>query len=344
MHVSLIVPAPFETISGGYGYDRRIVAGLRALGHAVDVLPLPGRFPVADQTARDAACSAWDTLPADTRPVVDGLALHAFSGMGDALAARGCIGLVHHPLSVETGLDAELVEAIRQDELLLFRRMKRVITTSQTTAELLTSGFQIDPARLSVVEPGTDIAPRSVGSGGPTCRILSVGTVVPRKGHDLLLRALARLFDLDWHLTVVGALDRDPVCAHGVLALAETLNVQQRVTFLGEVGEAELADHWAAADVFASATRFEGYGMAVAEAIRRGLPVVVTDGGAVGRLITPECGAVCPLDDLDQLSKTLRRLIFDRGLRSMMAEAAWVRGQSLPRWEDQSALFAAALA
>ena len=58
MHVSLIVPAPFDTVSGGYGYDRRIVAGLRALGHVVDVVELGGQFPHADATARDAACAA----------------------------------------------------------------------------------------------------------------------------------------------------------------------------------------------------------------------------------------------------------------------------------------------
>ena len=62
MHVSLMVPAPFTTISGGYLYDRRMVACLRAAGHDVRVVELAGRFPDPDPTAIDAAHAAWAEL------------------------------------------------------------------------------------------------------------------------------------------------------------------------------------------------------------------------------------------------------------------------------------------
>ena len=71
MHVSLIVPAPFDAVSGGYAYDRRIVAGLREAGHGVQVIELAGAYPLADEAARDAARAAWDAsasvLAADHR-------------------------------------------------------------------------------------------------------------------------------------------------------------------------------------------------------------------------------------------------------------------------------------
>ena len=97
MHVTLIVPAPFTAVSGGYGYDRRIVAGLRDLGHQVVVAELPGTYPATDAIARDSACSALDRLTPGTKVVVDGLALPAFAGLDDALASVGAIGLIHHP-------------------------------------------------------------------------------------------------------------------------------------------------------------------------------------------------------------------------------------------------------
>jgi glycosyltransferase involved in cell wall biosynthesis len=344
MQVSLIVPAPFDTISGGYGYDRRIVAGLRALGHGVAVIALPGRFPLADDTARDAACAAWDGLPPDTRPVIDGLALPAFAGLEDALAARAAFGLIHHPTALETGLPDADRDRLQAAEQRLFARLSGLIVTSEPTATAVTTRFGVDPARVCVVTPGTDDAPRSPGSGGPTCRILSVGTLVPRKGHDLLLRALSRLFDLDWHLTIVGSPDRDPVCARGLLAQAEALGIAQRVTFAEEVSGPALEALWQRTDLFALATHFEGYGMAVAEALKRGIPVAVTAGGAVGSLVEIDSGVVCPVGDKDQLSKSLRRLIFGSALRADLAEGAWRAGQALPSWDAQAALFAAALA
>ena len=125
MHLSLIVPAPFDTISGGYGYDRRIVAGLRALGHTVEVVELHGRFPLPDEEARDSACAAWDRLPPDTRPLIDGLALLAFAGLDDALVARGAMALIHHPTSLETGLSDADSARLHATEQRLFNRMAR---------------------------------------------------------------------------------------------------------------------------------------------------------------------------------------------------------------------------
>jgi glycosyltransferase involved in cell wall biosynthesis len=157
------------------------------------------------------------------------------------------------------------------------------------------------------------------------------------------MRALARLFDLDWHLTIVGSPARDPVHARGLLALAEELRIAHRVCFAGELVGDALEAAWRAADVFALATYYEGYGMAIAEALKRGLPVVVTAGGAAGTLVSPDAGCVCPVGDRDQVSKSLRRLIFGESLRAEMAGQAWRIGQTLPSWHDQSALFAAML-
>lgn len=343
MNVSLIVPAPFDMISGGYGYDRRIVSGLREAGHHVDVVELPGAFPLVDDLARDGACAAWDRLLPETKPVIDGLALPAFRGLEDAIAARGPIGLIHHPVSLETGLSAAEQAVLGDVERRLLPRLKRLIVTSTTTAETLETQFHIATDRIRVVVPGTDDAPRCPGSDSSVCEILSIGTLIPRKGHDVLLQALARLFDLDWHLTIAGDPGRDPPHARGLMALTEQLGIAHRVRFAGElVGEA-LEAAWQAADLFALATHYEGYGMAIAEALKRGLPVVVTAGGAAGALITPEAGCVCPPGDRDQVSKSLRRLIFGRDLRRFMAEQAWQIGQTLPSWETQAAVFAAAL-
>jgi glycosyltransferase involved in cell wall biosynthesis len=343
MHITLFLPAPFDMVSGGYEYDRRMVAGLSATGHVVKVVELAGSHPLTDRAATEAARDAWANLPADTRPVIDGLALPAFAALGSELAARGTVGLIHHPTALETGLPENVQADLDAIERHLFQCLGRAIVTSDPTAEQLAGNFGVRRDRIAVVVPGTEDAPRSVGSGGAVCRVLSVGTLLPRKGHDVLMRALARLFDLNWHLTIVGAADRDPVHADGLVALAGELEIAGRVDFAGEVTGPALEALWQGADLFALATHFEGYGMAVAEALKRGLPVAVTAGGAAGALVPVEGGVVCPPGDVGGLSKAMRRLIFSPALRHDMAETAWLAGQALPSWESQCRAFASAL-
>jgi glycosyltransferase involved in cell wall biosynthesis len=344
MRVSLIVPAPFDAISGGYGYDRRIAAELRASGHNVAVVELMGAFPVADEAAQRSARAAWNDLPRDTTPVIDGLALPAFRDLEDGLSARGAVGLIHHPVSLETGLDAAHRSALEETERRLFSRLTRLIVTSETTADTLVARFQVARARIRVVTPGTDEAPRCPSlAPGTMCEILTIGTLVPRKGHDVLLRALASLPDQRWHLTLVGSPDREPGHARSLRALAKERDIAHRVSFAGELVGTALDAAWAAADIFTLATHYEGYGMAIAEALKRGLPVVVTAGGAAGDLIAPGSGRVCPVGDHAQLAESLRDLIDDRDLRRAMAGQAWQTGQTLPSWQTQAALFADAL-
>jgi glycosyltransferase involved in cell wall biosynthesis len=336
MNIALLVPAPFDTISGGYGYDRRIVAGLIALGHGVRVVEMAGRYPLPDPTAEAEAARALAALQHSERCLVDSLALPAFAAQAETLARIGAVGLIHHPTSLEPGAPRDILEPV---ERRLFAACRRLIVTSPMSARTLAE-FGVAPERVGVVEPGTDPAPRAMGSGGAGCRILSVGSLIPRKGHDVLLRALARLTDLDWTLRVAGA-PHDPVHADGLRGVAEELGLAGRVHFLGPLQGEALEAEYAAADLFALATHYEGYGMVAAEAQARGLPLAITTGGAIAEVVGPGAAILAAPGDHLSLSRGMRRPIYDKALRAQMAEASWEAGQSLPRWEQQAARFAA---
>jgi len=165
--------------------------------------------------------------------LIDGLALPAFAG----LPLHRVTALIHHPASLETGVPVDVAERLHATEAAMFRDLPRLVVTSDQTAERLTRDFGTSRDRIGVIVPGIDDLPRCQGSAGPSRQILSVGGLIARKGHDVLLHALAGLFDLDWELTIAGSADRDPLHANGLRALVEELKVARRVRFADQVTE-----------------------------------------------------------------------------------------------------------
>jgi glycosyltransferase involved in cell wall biosynthesis len=247
---------------------------------------------------------------------------------------------VHHPLALETGLSHEAAERLRAGETEALTQSRRVIATSAFTARLLVSNFGVANDRVKVVRPGNDRAPRAQGADRGPLALLSVGAVVPRKGYDVLIAALARLEDLPWRLTIVGDLSRDAAAAARLAADVERFGLAKRVTIAGAVPAQRLEALYGSADIFVLASRFEGYGMAYAEAIAHGLPIVGTTAGAIPETAPPRAAMLAPPDDVDAFAAALRRLIEDSEERARLAAGAWAAAAALPTWEQSARLFA----
>lgn len=318
MHLVFLTPEPAPP-GGGTSFNDGLLPALRALGHTVDAGP---------------------ALPEGATPIIDGLALPDLEPQIEALAAQDAVVIVHHT-SAKAGRDEAGREAVRAVERRMLPRLRRVIATSPAVAERLAQDYGV--ANPILLPPGLPDLPHSLGSGGPGCHILSAGVLTPRKGHDRLLRALAPLFDLDWTLTIAGDAARDPVHATGLAALVEELGLAKRVTLLPGPDVDALEPEWARADLFALASSWEGHPAGVAEALRRGIPVVAWAVGGVPAMVPQAAGMVCSPEDAPTFSKCLRRAIYDDALRAAMAEGAWEAGAALPGWPQQALAFQAIL-
>jgi len=338
-----LVPGELGTRTGGYGYDRRIIDGLRDAGWQVEVQSLGPGYPTPDATALSLARGVVDAIADDTLVVVDGLAFGVLPGLVATHARRlRWVALVHHPLSEETGLAPDRQRALFDSERRALASARGVIVTSPATARAL-AAFDVDAARIAVAEPGTDRAALAEGSRSADLSLLCVATVTPRKGHALLVEALAGLRDRSWTLDCAGSLTMDPPCAAALVAAIEAHGLQERVRLLGERDEAELRALYATADVFVLPSFHEGYGMALAEAIAHGLPVVSSRAGAIPDTVPAAAGLLVAPGDVGALQEALRRVLDDASLRAALSAGARDARQRLPNWSDSVARFAVAL-
>lgn len=346
--VHFVVPAGIDDParpSGGNAYDRRVSQGLAAAGWTVHMHEVPGSWPRPDAQALGALAAVVGGIPEDALVLVDGLvaspAPHVL--VPEAVRLR-LVVLVHMPLGCGGAKDS----GDRDREGAVLSAAAAVVTTSAWARQALLDLYPVQADRLHVAAPGVDpaeLAPGTATAGA----LLSVAAVIPDKGHDLLVDALAPLTDFRWHCQCVGTLERDPAFVERLRARVLDRGMDGRVRFSGTQTGSALARSYAAADVLVLPSRAETYGMVVAEALARGLPVVAAgvggvpealghgaDGARPGLLVAP--------DDPVALRDALRAWFEDDGLRCRLRKAAGERRESLTGWSTSAAAVAEVLA
>jgi glycosyltransferase involved in cell wall biosynthesis len=326
------IPGDITTPTGGYIYERRLLEGLRAQGRDVLHLQLGSSFP--DPTAEDMADAIAQLrgLEPDRAVILDGFISATLDT--DALAALHVpsVAMVHHPLALETGLEPERREHLFRIERANLSHIDHVLVPSPATAAMLTGSYGVAEERITIARPGTVRPERSRAPSTPPL-ILSVGIQHPRKGHDVLLKALARITDLDWTAVIAGKA-YDALHAAELARLHDDLGLGARVRLAGYVADADLAELYRAASIFALATRYEGYGLVFDEALAHGLPIVSCRTGAVPDTVPEAAGHLVAPDDVEAFADALADLLRDKAGYRVRAEAALAAGHDLPDWAD----------
>ena len=346
-HLAFVVPGGLDGLTGGTIYDRRIVNGLRDLGWQVDVVSLATSFPWPDAQALDDAEASLAALADNTLVVADGLAFGAMPAIALRHAQRlRWVALVHHPLALETGLSEKQRQQLHDSERQALTAAHLVIVTSQPTAQAL-ADYGVPMSEVRVVEPGTTPAALAIGTQGrdpgQPMSLLCVATLTPRKGHALLVEALAALKDRRWTLHCVGSTTRDAVTAAQVRASIAAHGLEQRVLLHGEFEADALEAFYARADAFVLPSLYEGYGMALTEALAHGLPIVSTTGGAIPHTVPASAGLLVLPGDVAALRTALTRLLDEPACLAALAAGARAARLHLADWPASVERFAAAL-
>ena len=341
MKILFIIPGDINLPTGGYRYDRKILEQWSSIGLDTQLVSLEGNFPNLETTQIANFTQRADDLPLADVAVIDGLAGGVLPDFVKALSERmPVVALVHHPLFLENGLSQNQVEKLKASEAAGLGWASAIVTTSHETAKTVSSFFGFPPNKIHSVLPGVVRGKISKGSETETVNLLCVASIIERKGHRFLLDALKGLRELNWHLDCIGMTSSDPELYSDLMQSVDSSDMGDQISFHGSVTEIQIENAYERADIFVLPSLYEGYGMAYAEAIVRGIPVIGTTAGAIPDTVPKSCGILVAPQNTSALETALRQMITDNELRHQYRKAALDAEPTFPTWSQSAEAFA----
>ena len=341
MKIGFVIYGSLDTISGGYLYDRKLVAFLRAAGDEVTIISQADGTYREKMRQNDSAETLHQltTAPFDVL-IQDELNHPSLFRLNHKLRKQvdyPIVSIVHHLLCNEKR-SAVMNFAYRQVESAYLNSVDGFIFNSQTTKEsvlpllsapkphvvALPSGDRFNMGRLNG-------AVKRVSAETDPLKVLFVGNIIARKGLHILLDSLDLLPAKNWELDVVGSSDIESAYAREIIDRLDAPNI----TFHGALSNNRLAFCYAAADVLAVPSSYEGYGIVYMEGMGFGLPAIATNSGAAQEMIKSGTnGYLIRPGDAADLAHYLRRLYGNRRLLRAMSLAASNSFHTHPSWQD----------
>jgi glycosyltransferase involved in cell wall biosynthesis len=361
MKLALLIYGSLNTASGGYLYDRMLVAHLRACGDEVEVISLPwvgyGRHLLQNfshRLYRQLLTADFDVL------LQDELNHPSLFWLNRRLKGRvpyPIISIVHHLRSCEAH-SRSLMWLYRQVERAYLQSVDGFIFNSQTTQQEVKKLAATDRSRITEYgipitdyrlltrpyttaypagdrfQPAiteTDVIVRAHESG--PLRLLFVGNLIPRKGLHTLIEALCQLNLEEWRLEVVGSTAVNPTYTRHIQA-----SLVPNITLHGPLPDEQLAALMRQSHVLAVPSQYEGFGIVYLEGMGFGLPAIGSTSGAAWEIIEDGVnGYLVNLGDTAVLAHHLHHLHQNRHLLATMSLAARQRFLAHHTWQQSMA-------
>ena len=351
MRLGLIIYGTLDTLSGGYLYDRQLVAHLRSQGDRVEIISLPWRS-YARHLADNLSTRLLRHLQRLDLDILlqDELNHPSLFWLNQRLrqeVSYPIVSIVHHLRSSEARPTWQN-RFYRLVERRYLSGVNSFIFNSRTTRQAIVDCLENQgPLFHGVVAypAGDRFAPHlsdqeivdRAGAPGPL-RLLFLGNIIPRKGLHTLLGALNRLPDArsagSWTLKVIGSPEVDRAFTSRIQRLAARYRFGEKVQFLGVLNDRLLAEQLSNSHVLAVPSSYEGFGIVYLEGMSFGLPAIASSAGAAGEIITSgKDGFIIPPGDEITLAHHLQELIRDRQRLQKMSLAARQRYRAQPTWE-----------
>ena len=338
--IHFIVPGDIDQLTGGFIYAKRIINELRLIGRNVILHELSGELPNEDTPAKISAKMILDQVSDNDIVIIDWLGIIAFEKVLEIHHLRVIfIALIHNPVHIDSLSFRKInFEAFEIKFLSMFQQ---VIVTSEYTAELLRKYTK--ELEINTVNPGIDIPAKIndsyISNSKHTIKILSVGSLIPRKGIVVLIEALSQLKEIKWELICVGNVNRNKEYVENIKMKISSFNLIDRIKFTGNVSPQKLSKLFQSSDIFVLPSYFESYGMVLAEAMIYSLPIITTNAGAIPYTVSTNSAILIKPGSVNEMVEALYKLMTDIEFRKDLAKKSKKAGKQLLTWSDATKKF-----
>jgi glycosyltransferase involved in cell wall biosynthesis len=339
MRLGFLIYRSLDSRSGGYLYDRQLVKGFKQAGDEVEVISLPYRdYPrhlldnFSPRLRAQLTDAPYDILLQDE---LNHPSLFLINQELKRRASYPLVAIVHHLRSSET---SRLREFYRLIEGSYLKTLDGVIFNSKSTQKSVNALVNLPGV---VAPPGGDhlnpeITDREIArraqQPGPL-KLVFVGNLIPRKGLDILLKALARLPREMWSLSIAGDLEVDVRYSRKMIRLCGVLGIEKQVKFLGTRTSGELTTLLEDGQLLVVPSQYEGFGIVYLEAMGFGLPPIASAAGGAGDFISHgDNGYLLQPGDSEGLANIVATLYIDRDQLAILSLAARRTFKSHPTW------------
>ncbi len=291
--VYFIIPEFDHSITGGTLYDNNLTLELKK--HRIPVREVRVRYNINVILLHKKI----NNIPKKSTILIDG---YLVNKIRTRVTNRLNI-LIHHPCSMEISNNQMSNINLYLSERKAFNAAESLITVSKTMKKVLLK-YLDSYKNICVAYPGIDKIFCKQNINKDSKNILSVGNVIPRKGHHILIEALHRVTE-DWTLTIVGNCEMDKTYYDNLKRLIIRNKMQDRIEFKGSMKPNDIIAEIRKSKFFILLTKYEGFGMSIAECAAAGLEIITTDLPVLREVLANYPVDFVDLKDLDNISKKI---------------------------------------
>ncbi len=263
-------PGNIKQKTGGYIYENNIYEYSKKNNISILFKELSDNYPFSTSKDLKYLNNIVADLNTDKILIFDGLVLEGLAKAQYILDNFKIIALIHHPLYLE-------FRGIKSDYFLhlakkIYKKVNHFIVTSSDTKKLLLKKFKINSNIITVVEPGIEKLKKYQKKTSKIIKLLTCGSIIERKKYDYLINEIQNINNIE--LNIIGDTTRETNYTTKIKKQITDRNLSKKIILHGKVSQKKLEKLYSQCDFYISSSKYEGFGMSLANAALSKLPII----------------------------------------------------------------------